>query len=191
MDEKQKRQRPMVNAATVEKCKNLKFLGYFLNATGAKREDLTAHMGITAAAFGRWFSVDDIRYSSLVRIYDYFGYDVKMVFTYADDKAPSRATAYAILNMLDPSKKLNPLFVEMKLNNFNFETIGAKLSRTAQAVNHWFLEDEIAVSMLFKFANALGATLELVPEVKGEELITQSMIVIKHNQTIPIYKLTF
>lgn len=35
MDEKQKRQRPMVNAATVEKCKNLKFLGYFLNATGA------------------------------------------------------------------------------------------------------------------------------------------------------------
>lgn len=27
----------MVNAATVEKCKNLKFLGYFLNATGAKR----------------------------------------------------------------------------------------------------------------------------------------------------------
>ena len=64
-----------------------------------------------------------------------------MVFTYADDKAPSRATAYAILNMLDPAKKLNPLFVEMKLNNFNFETIGAKLSRTAQAVNHWFLED--------------------------------------------------
>ena len=91
MDEKQKRQRPMVNAATVEKCKNLKFLGYFLNATGAKREDLTAHMGITTAAFGRWFSVDDIRYSNLVRIYDYFGYDVKMVFTYADDKAPSRA----------------------------------------------------------------------------------------------------
>ena len=128
MDEKQKRQRPMVNAATVEKCKNLKFLGYFLNATGAKREDLTAHMGITTAAFGRWFSVDDIRYSNLVRIYDYFGYDVKMVFTYADDKAPSRATAYAILNMLDPSKKLNPLFVEMKLNNYNFETIGAKLS---------------------------------------------------------------
>ena len=113
MDEKQKRQRPMVNAATVEKCKNLKFLGYFLNATGAKREDLTAYMGITTAAFGRWFSVDDIRYSNLVRIYDYFGYDVKMVFTYADDKAPSRATAYAILNMLDPSKKLNPLFVEM------------------------------------------------------------------------------
>ena len=67
--------------------------------------------------------------------------------------------------MLDPSKKLNPLFVEMKLNNF--ETIGAKLSRTAQAVNHWFLEDEIAVSMLFKFANAMGATLELVPEVRG------------------------
>lgn len=28
-------------------------------------------------------------------------------------------------------------------------------------------EDEIAVSMLFKFANAMGATLELVPEVKG------------------------
>jgi len=91
-----------------------------------------------------------------------------MVFTYADDKAPSRATAYAILNMLDPSKKLNPLFVEMKLNNFNFETIGAKLSRTTQAVNHWFLEDEIAVSMLFKFANAMDATLELVPEVKGK-----------------------
>lgn len=89
-----------------------------------------------------------------------------MVFTYADDKAPSRATAYAILNMLDPSKKLNPLFVEMKLINFNFETIGAKLSRTTQAVNHWFLEDEIAVSMLFKFANAMGATLELVPEVR-------------------------
>lgn len=89
-----------------------------------------------------------------------------MVFTYADDKAPSRATAYAILNMLDPAKKLNPLFVEMKLNNFNFETIGAKLSRTAQAVNHWFLEDEISVSMLFKFANAMGATLELVPEVR-------------------------
>ena len=89
-----------------------------------------------------------------------------MVFTYADDKAPSRATAYAILNMLDPSKKLNLLFVEMKLNNFNFETIGAKLSRTAQAVNHWFLEDEIAVSMLFKFAAAMGATLELVPEVR-------------------------
>ena len=40
MDEKQKRQRPMVNAATVENCKNLKFLVYFLNATGAKREDL-------------------------------------------------------------------------------------------------------------------------------------------------------
>lgn len=38
MDEKQKRQRPMVNAATVEKCKNLKFLGYFLNATGATLE---------------------------------------------------------------------------------------------------------------------------------------------------------
>ena len=170
MDEKQKRQRPMVNAATVEKCKNLKFLGYFLNATGAKREDLTAHIGITTAAFGRWFSVDDIRYSNLVRIYDYFGYDVKMVFTYADDKAPSRATAYAILNMLDPSKKLNPLFVEMKLNNYNFETIGAKLSRTAQAVNHWFLEDEIAVSMLFKFANAMGATLELVPEVREKGL---------------------
>ena len=94
-----------------------------------------------------------------------------MVFTYADDKAPSRATAYAILNMLDPSKKLNPLFVEMKLNNFNFETIGAKLSRITQAVNHWFLEDEIAISMLFKFANAMGATLELVPEVKGEKLI--------------------
>ena len=37
MDEKQKRQRPMVNAATVAKCKNLKFLGYFLNANGAKR----------------------------------------------------------------------------------------------------------------------------------------------------------
>ena len=91
-----------------------------------------------------------------------------MVFTYADDKAPSRATAYAILNMLDPSKKLNPLFVEMKLNNYNFETIGAKLSRTAQAVNHWFREDEIAVSMLFKFANAMDATLELVPEVKGK-----------------------
>lgn len=91
-----------------------------------------------------------------------------MVFTYADDKAPSRATAYAILNMLGPSKKLNPLFVEMKLNNFNFETIGAKLSRTAQAVNHWFLEDEIAVSMLFKFANAMDATLELVPEVRGK-----------------------
>lgn len=91
-----------------------------------------------------------------------------MVFTYADDKAPSRATAYAILNMLDPSKKLNPLFVEMKLNNYNFETIGAKLSRTAQTVNHWFLEDEIAVSMLFKFANAMGATLELVPEVTGK-----------------------
>ena len=127
-------------------------------------------MGITTAAFGRWFSVDDIRYSNLVRIYDYFGYDVKMVFTYADDKAPSRATAYAILNMLDPSMKLNPLFVEMKLNNFNFETIGAKLSRTAQAVNHWFLEDEIAVSMLFKFANAMGATLELVPEVRGKGL---------------------
>ena len=93
-----------------------------------------------------------------------------MVFTYADDKAPSRATSYAILNMLDPSKKLNPLFVEMKLNNFNFETIGAKLSRTAQAVNHWFLEDEIAVSMLFKFANAMGATLELVPEVREKGL---------------------
>ena len=44
--------------------------------------------------------------------------------------------------------------------------IHAKLSRTAQAVNHWFLEDEIAVSMLFKFANAMGATLELVPEVR-------------------------
>lgn len=66
---------------------------------------------------------------------------------------------------------LNPLFVEMKLNNYNFETIGAKLSRTAQAVSHWFLEDEIAVSMLFKFANAMEATLELVPEVKGEKLI--------------------
>lgn len=91
-----------------------------------------------------------------------------MVFTYADDKAPSRATAYAILNMLDPAKKFNLLFVEMKLNNYNFETIGAKLSRTAQAVNHWFLEDEIAISMLFKFANAMGATLELVPEVKGK-----------------------
>lgn len=90
-----------------------------------------------------------------------------MVFTYADDKAPSRAMAYAILNMLDPTKKLNPLFVEMKLNNYNFETISAKLSRTAQAVNHWFLEDEIAVSMLFKFAEAMGATLELVPEVRA------------------------
>lgn len=39
-----------------------------------------------------------------------------MVFSYADDKAPSRAMAYAILNMLDPTKKLNPLFVEMNLN---------------------------------------------------------------------------
>ena len=73
MDEKLKRQRPMVNAATIEKCKTLKFLGNFLNATGAKREDLTANMGITSAAFGRWFSVDDIRYSNLVKIYDYIG----------------------------------------------------------------------------------------------------------------------
>ena len=92
MDEKLKRQRPMVNAATIEKCKILKFLGNFLNATGAKREDLTANMGITSAAFGRWFSVDDIRYSNLVKIYDYFGYDVKMMFNYADDKAPSRVS---------------------------------------------------------------------------------------------------
>lgn len=38
MDEKQKLQRPMVTVATVEKCKNLKFLGYFLNATGATLE---------------------------------------------------------------------------------------------------------------------------------------------------------
>ena len=90
-----------------------------------------------------------------------------MVLSYADDKAPSRATAYAILNMLDPSKKLNPLFVEMKLNNFDFETIGAKFGRTAQAINHCFLKDDIAVSMLFKYANAMGATLELVPEMRG------------------------
>ena len=56
--------------------------------------------------------------------------------------------------------------VKPKFYVINFETIGAKLNRTAQAVNHWFLEDEIAVSMLFKFAEAMGATLELVPEVR-------------------------
>ena len=38
----------------------------------------------------------------------------------------------------------------------------AKEADTAMAVNHWFQEDEIAVSMLFKFANAMGATLQLL-----------------------------
>lgn len=163
MDEKQKRQRPMVNAATIEKCKNLRFLGIFLNATGARREDLIAHLGISSQAFCRWFNVDDIRYSTVVKIFEYFGCNVKMVFIYSNGKAPSRAMAPAIINMLDPSRKLNQLFVEMKLNNENFETMGAKLQRTPQAVNHWFLEDEIAVSMIYKFAEAMGANVELVP----------------------------
>ena len=153
----------MVNAATIEKCKNLRFLGIFLNATGARREDLIAHLGISSQAFCRWFNVDDIRYSTVVKIFEYFGCNVKMVFTYSNGKAPSRAMAPAIINMLDPSRKLNQLFVEMKLNNENFETMGAKLQRTPQAVNHWFLEDEIAVSMIYKFAEAMGAIIDFLP----------------------------
>lgn len=162
MDEKTTRQRPMVNAATISRCSNIAFLGMFLNAAGGKRKDLIEDLGVTTQAFCRWFKVDDIRYSTLCRIYEHYGCTLQMKFTYPDGKGPSRAMAATILNMLDASRRLNPLFVEMKLNNQNFDSVGKVIGRTSQAVNHWFLEDEIAVSMIYKFAQALGATVEFV-----------------------------
>lgn len=166
MDAKFKRQRQMVNAATIQRCRNLGFLGTFLNMTGGRREDLLEQLGISGQAFCRWFKVDDIRWSTVVKIYDLMGYSARMVFSYPKGKAPSRSAATAVLNMLDPSSKLAPLFVEMKLNNQTFDTIGKAIGRTSQAVNHWFLEDEIAVSMIYKMAEAMGASVEFVPEKK-------------------------
>ena len=168
MDAKVKRQRQMVNAATIARCKNLAFLGTFLNMTGGRRDELLEKLGITSQAFCRWFKVDDIRWSTVVKIYDLMGYSVRMVFSYPEGKAPSRTAAMAVLNMLDPTSRLAPLFVEMKLNNQTFDSIGAAIGRTPQAVNHWFLEDEIAVSMIYKVAGAMGAKVEFVPEKKAE-----------------------
>lgn len=150
----------MVNATTITKCPNIGFLGLFLNATGGRRADLLEHLGMTTQGFCRWFAVDDIKWSLVVSIYEYFGFGVKMVFKYQDGNPPSRAMAASILNMLDNSMRMTPLYLEMKLNNMNFDSVGKKMGMTPQAVNHWFIEDDTSVSNIRKFAEAFGATIE-------------------------------
>jgi len=163
MAEKLTRRRPMVNVSTIEKCPNIGFLGIFLNSTGGRRADLLVHIGMTTQGFSRWFTVDDIKWSLVVNIYDYFGFDVKMVFKYKDANAPSRNKAASVMNLLDPDMKLAPLYVELKLNSLNFDTIGKKIGLTPQAVNHWFIEDDTSVSNIRKVAEAFGATVDFEP----------------------------
>lgn len=163
MAEKLTRRRPMVNVSTISKCPNIGFLGQFLNMTGGRRADLLEHLGMTTQGFCRWFSVDDIKWSIVVSIFDYFGFGVKMVFKYKNGNPPSRAMAASMMNVLDPDMRLTPLFVEMKLNNMNFEMVGKKIGMTPQAVNHWFIEDDTSVSNIRKFAEAFGATIEFEP----------------------------
>ena len=158
----------MVNGTTITRCPRIGFLGLFLNSTGGRKSDLLEYLGLTSQGFCRWFKVDDIRYSLVTRIFGYYGFDVRMEFDYGKNPAPSRATASAIVNMLDPTHRLNPLFVEMKLCNYNYETLGAQLGRTPQGINRWFLEDDTSVKNIIDAARVLGAEVRFVP-VKKEK----------------------
>lgn len=162
--EKKKRNRQMVNRITLTRVQNLQFLGIFLNATGRKREDLLRYLDISSQAFCRWFAVDDIKWSTVVQIFKWCGCSVRMSFSYENGKEPSRHSVCSIIDMIDINARLAPLFVEMKLNQYNYDTIGKTIGKTAQAVNHWFLVDDIAVSMIYRMSEAMGATVEFISE---------------------------
>jgi hypothetical protein len=157
------RRRPTVNAATIARCPHLAFLGSFLNSRDAKRAELLEHLGMTTQGFSRWFSVDDIRWSLVVKIYNYLGYDVRMRFTYPEGSGPSESLASSVRFSETPAKKLGDMYAEMKLNNVKYEEMGRRIQRTPQCVGHWFVEDDTMISNIYSMAEALGASVGFVP----------------------------
>lgn len=138
-----------------------------MNSREVKRTDLLEHLGMTTQGFCRWFSVDDIRWSLVVKIYDYLGYDVRMRFSYPEGTGPSEELASSVRFAETPAKKLGDMYAELKLNNVKFEEMGRRLQRTSQGVNHWFVEDDTMISNIYSMAEALGASVAFVPVEKS------------------------
>ena len=151
--------------------KNLKFLVDFMDAMGMTTTDVANKIGLASRqSVYHWLVTDDVKFSSIIKLFDACGYDIIFSFIPTTRKKSSDTEVSIVLHEdhRDDSKyanrKLGFFQKAMDTNGVSSAALSEFLSIDKTTIFYWFKQDDCAISYLYKFAQY--AKLKLKIEIK-------------------------
>lgn len=144
---------------------HLKFLVDFMDATGHTTVTLAEMMGLTRQTVYHWLAKDDMKLSSVCRVFEVCGYRIRFDYEDAAPAAPAADGIPAVVKMsiADPLPQRRLAFLKSALHRSGISAVSlaAGLGVSRSTVSRWFATDDCMVSALFRISSLAGLQLHI------------------------------